>query len=78
MKTIVLYSNGCQECERTEQLLSSLGEEFLVYRVDIHFTTNQFRKEFGEDAEFPQIAIDTNHVGGLKETLQYLQQRGII
>ena len=78
MKTIVLYSNGCQECDRTKQLLISLGEEYLEYRLGKDFTESQFSREFGESAEYPQVAIDLEHIGGLKDTLHYLQDRGLI
>lgn len=78
MNTVVLYSNGCQECDRTKQLLLSIGEEFLEYRLGDHFTQRQFDIEFGPSAEYPQVAIGYDHIGGLKDTLHYLQDRGLI
>lgn len=78
MKTVVLYSDGGQECDRVKQLLISLGEEFLEYRLGKHFTQSEFRREFGESAEYPQVAIDLHHIGGLKDTLHYLQDQGLI
>jgi len=77
MNTIVLYSNGCQECDRAKQLLLSLGEEFLEYRLGDNFTQKQFDTEFGPGAEYPQVAIDFEHIGGLKDTLNYLKDEGI-
>jgi len=78
MKTVVLYTDRGQESERVRQLISSIGDEFLEYTLGTHFTEAQFRQEFGTDAEFPQVAIDTKHIGGLKDTLNYLKDRGII
>ena len=78
MKTVVLYSDGGQESDRIKQLLLSLNEEFLEYRLSSDFTDLQFRREFGESAEYPQVAIGLDHIGGLKDTLHYLQDRGLI
>ena len=77
-ETAVIYSNGSQECERIAMLLKALGGEFLEYRLNEHFTQKGFDREFGEDAEYPQINIGFKHVGGLKETLHYLCVQGII
>ena len=33
--------------------------------------------EFGEDAEYPQIALGLKHRGTLKETIQYMSEKGM-
>ena len=75
---VVIYSNGGQECQRLSSLVKSLGGEFLEYKLGQHFTQRAFDTEFGKDAEYPQINIGFKHVGGLKETLQYMKQEGMI
>lgn len=77
LKQVVLYTNGNQECDRIKMLLKSLGGEFLEYELNKDFTIKQFHAEFGV-VEFPQVAIDYSHVGGLKETLHYLQDKGLL
>ena len=77
MTTAVIYSNGSQECERIAQLLKSIGGEFLEYKLDKHFTQKAFEQEFGDEATYPQVAIGTKHVGSMKETLQYMNSRGM-
>ena len=78
MKTAVLYTDGGQESERIRQLLLSLGGEYLEYTLGKDFTQRQFTAEFGEEATYPQVSIGYEHVGGLKDTLHYLQDRGLI
>ena len=75
--TAVIYSNGSQECQRMASLLKSLGGEFLEYKLGQHFTQRGFEEEFGEDAEYPQSNIGFKHVGGMKETLQYMKNTGV-
>ena len=74
----VIYSNGSQECERMASLLKSLGGEFHEYKLDQHFTKQQFQMEFGGDVHYPQCAIGNKHIGDLKETLKYLSDRGML
>jgi glycerol dehydrogenase-like iron-containing ADH family enzyme len=74
----VLYTDGSQECERIRMLLKSLGGEYLEYELGLDFSDRQFRAEFGEDAQYPQITINHEHIGSLKETLQYFKDRDII
>ena len=78
MNTVILYTDGGQESERIRQLLLSLGGEYHEYLVGADFSDRQFRAEFGSEAEYPQVNIGDKHIGGLKETLHYLQDQGLI
>jgi hypothetical protein len=78
MTTAVIYSNGSQECERIAMLLRSLGGEFLEYKLNVHFTQKSFEQEFGIEATYPQVSIGYDHIGSMKETLQYLNNKGLI
>ena len=75
--TAIIYSNGSQECERMTQLLKSLGGEFLEYKLNEHFTQRAFEAEFGEGGTYPQVSIGARHVGNIKETLQYMSDKGM-
>lgn len=74
----VLYTDGSQECERIRMLLKSLGGEYLEYELGVDFSDRQFRAEFGKDAVYPQITINHEHIGSLKETLQYFKDKNLI
>jgi hypothetical protein len=76
--TAVIYSNGSQECERMCMLLKTLGGEFHEYLLGVDFSDKQFRMEFGSEAEYPQVSIGYMHIGGMKDTLQYMNANGII
>jgi glutaredoxin len=78
MGPIVLYSNGNQECERAKTLLESLHVQIQEYKLDNHFTERSFVSEFGEEAEYPQVAIGYKHIGGLKDTLHFFQDNKLI
>ena len=78
MGPIVLYSNGNQECERARTLLETLNIQIQEYRLGNHFTEKSFVSEFGKEAEYPQVAIGYKHIGGLKDTLHFFKDRGLI
>ena len=71
----LVYSNNSQECERAKQLLESLGQDIREFLLDVDFTDKQFRAEFGQAAEYPQISVGLNHRGSLKETLRYWNKK---
>lgn len=76
---VVLYSkDNCLECDRARMLLATLGISYLEYKLLKDFSEKQFVAEFGNKSQFPQVAIDYNHIGGLKETLHYLKERNLI
>ena len=73
----IIYSNGSQECERARMLLEATHEDVREFKLDVDFKDKEFRAEFGEDAEYPQIALGLNHRGTLKETLKYMSDKGM-
>ena len=74
----VLYTDGSIECEHIRMLLKSLGGEYREYLLGADFSDRQFRAEFGSEAAYPQITINGKHIGSLKETLQYFQQKDLL
>ena len=72
-----VYSNGNQECERSVSLLKSLGHDIHEYMVGDDFTQTEFEMEFGGDAQYPMISVGMFR-GTLKETLNYLNQKGML
>jgi hypothetical protein len=73
----VVYTNGNQECERITSLLKNLQIEILEYQLNNHFTQRAFESEFGKEATYPQVALGYTHIGNMKETLQFMKDRGM-
>lgn len=74
----VIYSDCSQECERMSMLLKTLGGEFHEYLLGVDFSDRQFRSEFGSEATYPQCSIGSKHIGSMKETLQYMNDNGLL
>ena len=73
----LVYSNGSQESERAKMVLEECGQQVREFLLGVDFSDRQFRLEFGDDAEYPQVAIGLNHRGTLKETLKYMSEHGM-
>jgi len=58
-------------------LLKSLGGEFHEYLLGIDFSDRQFRAEFGSEATYPQVSLGNQHIGSMKEALQYMSEQGM-
>ena len=73
----LVYGNGGQESERAVMVLEAVGQDVRQFLLGVDFTHKQFKSEFGEDAEYPQISIGLDHRGSLKETLKYMSDKGM-
>jgi hypothetical protein len=76
-KQAVIYSNGSQECERMTSLLNQLDVEILEYKLNKHFSQRAFESEFGSEATYPQVSLGYTHIGDMKETLNFMKDRGM-
>ena len=78
MRAVVYSKDNCQWCDRVKQLFNATNISITEYKFGEHFDKKAFYEEFGEGATFPQVQIDAKHIGGCKETLQYLQRKKLI
>jgi glutaredoxin len=78
MKAVFYSKDNCQWCERVKMLFETLKIDYLEYKYEKDFTKDQFYAEFGEGSTFPQVSIDSEHIGGFKDTLQYLQEKDLL
>ena len=78
MKAVFYSKDNCQWCERVKMLFETLKIDYLEYKYQKDFTKDQFYAEFGEGSTFPQVSINSEHVGGFKDTLQYLQEKDLL
>ena len=77
IKQALVYSNGSQESERARMVLEACGQQVREFLLGVDFSDKQFRAEFGNEAEYPQVAIGLDHRGTLKETLKYMSDQGM-
>ena len=70
---IVYTKKDCQECDRLVNLLKHVQWEYREYTLGDDYTERQFQSEFGNEAEYPQVAVGYKHIGSLKDFLHYFK-----
>jgi len=51
--------------------------EILEYQLNQHFSQRAFESEFGSEATYPQVSLGYTHIGSMKETLNFMKERGL-
>jgi glutaredoxin 3 len=81
MNFTVYSKNGCPYCDKVKTVLNSLKESrgfaVTIYELDYDFNREEFYAEFGQGSTFPQVICENNHLGGCRETVQYLQENNL-
>jgi len=78
MKFTVYSKDGCPHCKKVQELLRLINVQYVVYKLDVNFTREQFYAEFGEGSTFPQVIVDEKHIGGCSDTVQYLKEQNLV
>ena len=74
----VYTKDNCPHCYKIKQVLELTGTQFVSYNLGKDFTPEDFYAKFGRGSTFPQVSINTKHIGGFKDTLHYFQENKII
>lgn len=73
-----IYSKpGCPYCTKIKNLFEQKKFKYVEYMLDLDFTKDQFKSQFGEST-FPRVVMDDKLLGGASETVQYLQGKGLL
>lgn len=82
MKFTVYSKDGCPYCDKIKTVLNILKEskefDLVTYELEKDFNREEFYAKFGAGSTFPQVIYENNHLGGCRDTIQYLQENNII
>jgi len=78
-KNSAIYTrNGCPYCTKIKEVYKSKGWQYAEFILDVNFTKEQFYREFGDGATFPQVIINGQKTGGCTETVKYLREQRLL
>ena len=78
MRNFTVYSkDGCPYCQQIVQVLGLSELQYVEYKLDRDFTKEAFYGQFGEDATFPQVVLNSENLGGAQESIRYMQKENI-
>lgn len=78
MKFTVYSKDGCPYCTKIQQVLHLAELQYVVYKLGVDFTRDEFYSEFGQGSTFPQVLLDEKHLGGCTDTVQYLKDQKLV
>ena len=78
MKFTLYSKDGCSYCKKAERLLELAKVEYLIYKLGVDFTREQFISEFGYGSSFPRILVDDKLLGGCLDTFKYLDEKNLV
>lgn len=78
MNFTVYSKDGCEYCYKVKTVLEMTGSNFIVYKLNEHFTRDQFYDEFGEGSTFPQVICNDKKLGGCTDTVKFLKENQIV
>ena len=75
----VIYARSvCPYCSKIEEVFRAKGWTYRKYMLGQQFTREQFYKEFGQGATFPQVILNGVRRGGCTETVKYLRENSFV
>lgn len=81
MDFVVYSKKGCSYCDKIKVILSDLsirkGYPVICYELGTDFSKEEFLKEFGENAGFPQVVFGGKSIGGCSDTVKYMMENGL-
>jgi len=78
MNITVFTKANCPDCESAKRNLTALGLPFSTVDADKEGTMEAFKAMWPDVRQMPQVFIDGQRVGGLRQLQVYLANRGII
>jgi glutaredoxin 3 len=78
----VYTKSNCVWCVRTKELLNQLQLNYYEFMLDVDFTKAELMDKLNLEADgkitLPQVFINGSSIGGYEDTMEYLEQTGIM
>jgi glutaredoxin 3 len=82
MKIEVYTKSNCVWCVRTKELLNTLQLNYNEFMLDVDYTKAELLDKLNLEADskitLPQVFINGASIGGYEDTMEYLEQTGIM
>lgn len=77
-KFYVYSKGGCGFCDKLTDFMESKGVEFEKFDLGTDFSTEDFLYKFGKQSTFPQVLMDNQKIGGMKDTVRFLLDNKLV
>lgn len=75
----VYSKENCPYCDKVKRVVDTLPDATIeTLTLDQDFSREAFIEKFGQGSTFPQVFIDEQHIGGSRETVNYILAKGLL
>ena len=79
MPKFYIYSkDGCGFCERLIHFMDLKNIPYEKFSLGEDFSVEEFLNKFGRGSTFPQVNYKNMNLGGMKDTLRYIQEQKLL
>tara|TARA_R110002012_G_scaffold159923_1_gene321613 strand:- start:201 stop:446 length:246 start_codon:yes stop_codon:yes gene_type:complete len=71
-KFYVYSKNGCGFCDKLTNFMESKGVNYEKFNLGDDFSSEEFLYKFGRSSTFPQVLMNNQKIGGMKDTVRFL------
>ena len=54
------------------------GVNYEKFDLGTDFSTEDFLYKFGRQSTFPQVIVENQHIGGMKDTVRFLMENRLV
>ena len=58
--------------------MKNKGINYEKFDLGTDFTTEEFLNEFGRESSFPQVIVNNQRIGGMKDTVRFLMENKMV
>lgn len=73
-KFYIYSKDGCGFCNRLVEFLDSRRISYEKFMLDEDYSREDFNDKFGYQSTFPQVIHNNQKIGGMKDTIRYMQK----
>ena len=74
-KFYVYSKSGCGFCSKLTDFMDKNDIRYETFYLGEDLTVEEFVSKFGYKSTFPQVHVDNQNIGGMKDTVRYLLER---
>jgi glutaredoxin len=77
-KFYVYSRSGCGFCNKLTEFMKNKGIKYEKFDLGTDFSTEDFLNEFGRQSTFPQVVVENQKIGGMKDTVRFLMEHKMV
>ena len=79
MAKFYIYSkSGCGFCDKLGSFMDNRDLPYEKLLLGKDFSVEEFLNKFGRGSTFPQVNYKNQNIGGMKDTVRYIQDQKIL